>query len=45
MKIEEEKKQSVAPDDLPGNARHSEGGLFKRLFWGALVGAKARGAA
>ena len=45
MKIEEEKKQSAAPDDLPGNARHSEGGLFKRLFWGALVAAKARGAA
>jgi hypothetical protein len=36
MKIEEQKKQSAAPDDLPDNARHSEGGLFKRLFWGAL---------
>ena len=45
MKIEEQKKQSAAPDDLPDNARHSEGGLFKRLFRGVLVAAKARGAA
>src|ERR1700756_448203 len=36
MKIEEEKKQRAAPDDLPDNARHSERGLFKRLFWGGL---------
>jgi hypothetical protein len=34
MKIEEQKKQSGAPDDLPDNARHSEGGFFKRLFRG-----------
>src|SRR5215831_5558293 len=45
MKIEEQKKQSAAPDDLPHNARHSEGGLFKRLFRGVLVAAKACGAA
>jgi hypothetical protein len=30
MKIEEQKKQSAAPDDLPDNARHSEGGLGSR---------------
>ena len=41
MKIEEQKKQSAAPDHPPDIARHSEGGLFKRLFWGALVAAKA----
>ena len=40
MKIEEQKKQSAAPDQ-----RHSEGGLFKRLFWGVLVATKAPGAA
>ena len=44
MKIEEQKKQSGAPDDLPDNTRHFEGGFFKRLFRGALAAAKARSA-
>ena len=34
MKIEEQKKRSGAPDDLPDNTRHSEGGFFKRFFRG-----------
>src|SRR5262245_64312411 len=44
IKIEEQKKQCAAPDDLPDNTRHSEGGFFKRLFRGALGAAKPRGA-
>ena len=34
MKIEEQKKRSGAPDDLPDNTRHSDGGFFKRFFRG-----------
>src|SRR5262245_44902336 len=34
MKIEEQEKQSAAPDSVPDNKRHSEGGFFKRWFCG-----------
>jgi len=34
MKLEEQKKRSGAPDDLPDNTRHSDGGFFKRFFRG-----------
>jgi hypothetical protein len=32
LKIEKQKKQSAAADDLTDNTRHYEGGFFKRLF-------------
>ena len=32
LKMEKQKNQSVAADHVTDNARHREGGLFKRLF-------------
>src|SRR5262249_55661830 len=32
LKIEKQKNQSAAADHVTDNARHGEGGLFKRLF-------------
>ena len=33
LKMEKQKQQSAAADDLTDNTRHYEGGFFKRLFW------------